>query len=107
MDDVLPMCDGKGLANLRADLGGLALVDRAALLDGGLQIAAAHELHDDVVRAVVLTPVVHVDDVGALEVRLQRPLPGGKRRVKSGSAAYCGSMTLTATRRPSTLSCAR
>ena len=68
VDDVQVVRHRQGLAHLRADLGHLALVDGAALVDGRLQVAAAHELHDDVVRAVVLAPVVHVHDVGALQV---------------------------------------
>ena len=68
VDDVLVVGDGEGLAHLGADFGGLALVDGAALLDGGLQVGPAHELHDDVVGVVVLAPVVHVHDVGALQV---------------------------------------
>ena len=68
MDDVEAVGDGESLAYLAADLGDLALVDGAALVDGGLQIGAAHVFHDDVVRALVLAPVVHVDDVGALQI---------------------------------------
>ena len=69
VDDVQIMRHRQGLAHLRAYLGHLALVDGAALVDGRLQVASAHELHDDVVRAVVLAPVVHVHDVGALQIR--------------------------------------
>ncbi len=68
VDDVQIVRHGEGLAHLRADLGDLALVDGAALVDGRLQVGSAHELHDDVVGAVVLAPVVHVHDVGALQV---------------------------------------
>ena len=68
VDDVEAVGHGQRLANLAADFGDLALVDGAALLDGGFQVGTADVLHDDVVRAVVLAPVVHVDDVGALQV---------------------------------------
>ncbi len=69
MDDVLVVGHGEGLAHLGTDFGGLALVDGATLLDGGLQIASAHEFHDNEVGVVVMAPVVHVHNVGALEVR--------------------------------------
>ena len=69
VDDVLVVGHGEGLAHLGADFSGLALVDGAALLNGGLQVGPAHEFHDDVVGLVVLAPVVHVHDVGALQIR--------------------------------------
>ena len=47
-------------------------MDGAALLYGAFQIDAAHVFHDDEVRAVVLSPVIDVDDIGALKV-------GGRR----------------------------
>ena len=68
VDDVLVMRDGKRLAYLAADLGDLALIDGAALQNGALQIGAAHVFHDNEVRAVIVAPVVHVHDVGALQV---------------------------------------
>ena len=68
MDDVEAVGDGERLAYLAADFGDLALVDGAALVDGGFQVGSAHVFHDDVVRALILAPVVHVDDVGALQV---------------------------------------
>ena len=72
MDDVHVVRDRKGLTNLRADFGDLALVDGTALLDGGFKVGAAYVFHDDVVRARVLTPVVHVHDVGARKVGSRR-----------------------------------
>ncbi len=69
MNDVLVMGNGERLADLSADFSSLALIDGAALLNGGFQIRSADEFHDDIVGAVVLTPIVHVDDVGALQVR--------------------------------------
>ena len=68
VDDVVAVCHAQGAAHLRAYLGDLARVDAAAPLDGAFEIGAAHVLHDDVVHAVVLAPVVDVDDVGAREV---------------------------------------
>ena len=66
--DVLAVGDGKRLADLAANFSHLALVDGATLLNGGLQVGAAHVFHDDEIRAAVLAPVVYVDDVGALQV---------------------------------------
>ena len=40
VDDVLVVGHGEGLAHLGADFSGLALVDGAALLNGGLQVGA-------------------------------------------------------------------
>ena len=83
VDDILVMRDGKRLAHLRADFGNLALVERAALHDAGLEVGAADVLHDDEVRAVVLTPVVNVHDVGALQV-------GGRRGLLAEALCECG-----------------
>ena len=68
VDDVKTVSHGKRLAHLAADFGDLALIDGAALVNGGFQVGAAHVFHDDVVGAFVLAPVVHVDNVGALQV---------------------------------------
>ena len=68
VDDVVAMGDGERGAHLRTDLCNLARMDVAALLDGGLEIRAAHVLHDDVVRIAVTAPIVDVDDVGATQV---------------------------------------
>ena len=72
VDDVEPVCDGKRLADLRADFRNFALVNGAALLDGGFQVGAPHELHDDERRVSILAPVVDVDDIGALQVQLDK-----------------------------------
>ena len=68
MDDVKPVRNRKRLAYLRSDFRHFALVDGAALVDSGLQVGSAHEFHDDIVGAFVVAPVVHVHDVGALQV---------------------------------------
>ena len=69
VDDAGCVRNRQGLRNLRADFGNLALVDRAALLDGGFQVGAAQELHDDVVGFAIEAPVVNAHDVGALQAR--------------------------------------
>ncbi len=68
VDDVVAVRDAQRRAHLRGYLGDLARVNLAPLLDGRLQVRAAHVLHDDVVGIVVAAPVVDVDDVGALQV---------------------------------------
>ena len=68
MDDVVAVRDGERGAYLRADLRYLARMDAATLLDGGLEVGAAHVLHDDVIRIAVATPIVDVDDVRAAQV---------------------------------------
>ena len=68
MDDVELMGDAQSLAYLRADFGHFALVNGTAFVDGGFEVAAAHVLHDDVVGIVIMAPVVHVYNVGALQV---------------------------------------
>ena len=83
MDNVLVMRDRKRLAHLRTDFGDLALVERTALHDAGLEVGAADVLHDDEVRAVVLAPVVNVHDVGALQV-------GGRRGLLAEALRKCG-----------------
>ena len=69
VDDVVTVCHGECLADLRANLGNLAAVECAVLADAALEVRAAQVLHDDVVGVAVLAPVVDAHDVGALERR--------------------------------------
>ena len=68
MDQILVVSNVERRAHLRTNFRNFALVERAARLDAGLQIGAADELHHNVVRAVIVAPVVDVHNVGTLQV---------------------------------------
>ena len=69
------------------------------------QIVPGKHFHDQITLVVLLPPVVDADDAGlcrdAAAVASWR-----KRWAKAESPAYCGSISLTATLRPSTVSSA-
>ena len=59
------MGDRERAADLRADLGHLARVERTVAADAALQVGAAQILHDDVVGVAIATPVVDAHDIRA------------------------------------------
>ncbi len=69
VDDVLLMGSRERLADLSTDLGHSALIESASLLDSGLQVRTADVFHDNVIGIIIMTPVVDVHDIGALEIR--------------------------------------
>ena len=63
------MREREGRRDLGGDLGRLARVERRLGADEVAQRPALDVLHDDEVRAVLLSPVVDRDDVGMVQVR--------------------------------------
>ena len=86
VNDVVLVRDGQRLRNLRANLGNLLRVECPMTADAALEVDAAQVLHDDVIGVAVLAPVVHRDDVRALQGRGRLSLlleAGGKGLVSS------------------------
>ena len=86
MDDLMLVGHRERPADLGADLGDLLGVEGPVAADAALEVGAAQVLHDDVVRVAVLTPVVHADDIGALQTcgRLRLLLKARRERRVAG-----------------------
>ena len=63
VDDALLVGGFQSAGHLHGDLNGLALRHAAGLFDIFLQRDAFHQLHHDVVHAVLVADVVHADDI--------------------------------------------